>query len=69
MEQERYKSYIPPSAPHLEWTDAQLFDEVDFLTTHRLEINPIGERDVQLKRRMAAATFEQMARYSETHDA
>ena len=44
-------------------------DEVDFLTTHRLEINPIGERDVQLKRRMAAATFEQMARYSETHDA
>ena len=65
MERERYTKYIKPETPHVEWTDEQLFDEVDWLVTHRNEVRPTGERAEQLKRRMAAATFEQMMRYNE----
>lgn len=67
MEKERYENYIKPDGPHITWSEEQLFDEVDFLTTHRFEIHPTGERDAQLKKRMAQATLEQSMRYAETH--
>lgn len=65
MNRERYLNYIPPHTPHVEWSDAQLFDEVDFIATHRIEIGASGEREAQLKKRMAQATLEQMIRYNE----
>lgn len=67
MEKERYLNYIQPDKPHVEWTDEQLFDEVDFITTHRFEVHPSGERKEQLKKRMGQATLEQMLRYNLTH--
>ena len=67
MERERYLTYIPPDKPVVEWTNEELFDEVDFIATHRIEVRSLGERDIELKRRMGRVTFEQMARYSETH--
>lgn len=67
MQREKYLQYTPPSLPHVEWSDKQLFDEVDFITTHRAEIHPTGERDAQLKRRMGQATLEQLLRYNESH--
>ena len=63
MERERYTRYIPPQAAHVEWTDEQLFDEVDFIATHRIEIRATGERDEQLKERMRLAVGEQAIRY------
>lgn len=60
-------TYIPPDLPHVQWSDEQLFDEVDWIATHRTEIRPTGERDIDLKRRMGRATMEQMIRYNETH--
>ena len=67
MEKERYENYTAPTLPHVDWSDEQLFDEVDFIATHRIEIHPTGERDAQLKKRMAQATLEQMMRYNLTH--
>jgi hypothetical protein len=64
MERNRYLNYIPPSEPHVNWSDEQLFDEVDFIATHRIEIRPTGERDAQLKLRMGQAVCEQMIRYN-----
>lgn len=63
MERDRYLVYKPPHTPHVEWTDAQLFDEVDFIATHRTEIQHVGERDEQLKDRMRKAVGEQGVRY------
>lgn len=63
MEKERYANYIPPTTPHVEWTDEQLFDEVDFIATHRINIGATGERDIQLKERMRLAVGEQSIRY------
>lgn len=63
MEKTRYLNYIPPEAPHVDWTDEQLFDEVDFIATHRIEIRATGERDEQLKERMRKAVGEQGIRY------
>lgn len=65
MQPERYTHYTHPEKPHVEWTDNELFDEVDFIATHRINIGATGERDVQLKKRMAQATLEQMIRYNE----
>ena len=67
MNREQYLHYRAPEKPHTEWTDVELFDEVDFIATHRINIGATGERDVQLKRRMAQATLEQMLRYNERH--
>lgn len=63
MERERYLKYRSPHTPHVEWSDKQLFDEVDFIATHRAEIQPTGERDQQLKDRMRLAVGEQAVRY------
>lgn len=67
MKREQYLSYIAPDKPVVEWTDQQLFDEVDFIATHRQEIHPTGEREEQLRKRMAKAVMEQTCRYAETH--
>lgn len=67
MNQERYLTYTPPSKPLIEWTDSELFDEVDFLGTHMIELKPIGERREQISKRLAHATMEQMIRYNSTH--
>lgn len=63
MEKERYLTYIPPDKPHVDWSDQQLFDEVDFIATHRINIGATGERELQLKERMRLATGEQAIRY------
>lgn len=63
MNQERYLHYIPPEKPHVDWTDEELFDEVDFIATHRINVGATGERDKQLKERMARAVGEQGIRY------
>lgn len=64
MERERYLNYRPPQEAHVDWSDEELFDEVDWVATHRIEIRATGERDAQLKRRMGQATLEQMIRYN-----
>ena len=35
MERERYLGYRAPDAPHVDWTDEQLIDEVDFIANFR----------------------------------
>lgn len=67
MEKDRYLHYIQPEKPIVDWSDEELFDEVDFIATHRINIGATGERDVELKKRMAHATMEQMIRYNVTH--
>lgn len=63
MKKEEYLNYCPPSKPHVEWTDDELFNEVDFIAMHRIEIHSTGERDEQLKDRMRKAVGEQSIRY------
>lgn len=63
MNNEQYLNYMQPDKPHVDWTDEQLFDEVDFIATHRINIGATGERDQQLKDRMRKAVGEQCLRY------
>jgi hypothetical protein len=51
---------------HIEWSDERLFDEVqDVVELLRIPHNET--RLVQLRQRLARATFEQMERYAEAH--
>ena len=52
---------------HTEWTDEQLYKEVE-IVTKLTQPWQCEERLIQLRRRMAMATNEQIFRYADSHE-